>query len=492
MQWLIIVDNPKNWKFDVTGATVLSSREYLSTEPSSDRRRTGIINLCRSYAYQSLGYYVSLLAEARGHRAFPSVETIQDFKTPTIVRTIGSDILPTIQKALKPLLSDTFMLSIYFGRNLAQRYDALCRKLLLLFPAPMLRAQFRRVHGVWELENISPITSREIPESHREFVQEAARDFILSRPGVTRKKNQARFDLAMLVDPQEPHPPSNEEALRRFEKTGEKLGIRIERITADNYSELAEFDGLFIRATTAVQHYTYRFARRAKAEDMAVIDDPLSILRCTNKVYLQEILSRKQVPTPRTMILHKDNLSQVVETIGIPCVLKQPDSSFSHGVIKIKTLEEYHAQTKLLLHDSELLVAQEFLPTEYDWRIGVVADEAFYACKYYMARGHWQIYNHEAKVKKHMDGNVDCVPIHEVPEPVLTAATRACALIGNGLYGVDVKLVDGKAFVIEVNDNPSIDGGVEDDLIGEQLYEKILSMLLKRMEAKRTSPAHLP
>ena len=35
-----------------------------------------IINLSRSYAYQSKGYYASLLAEARGHRIVPTVETM--------------------------------------------------------------------------------------------------------------------------------------------------------------------------------------------------------------------------------------------------------------------------------------------------------------------------------------------------------------------------------------------------------------------------------
>jgi glutathione synthase/RimK-type ligase-like ATP-grasp enzyme len=31
-----------------------------------------------------------------------------------------------------------------------------------------------------------------------------------------------------------------------------------------------------------------------------VIDDPVSILRCTNKVYLAELLAPAHVPIPRT------------------------------------------------------------------------------------------------------------------------------------------------------------------------------------------------
>jgi glutathione synthase/RimK-type ligase-like ATP-grasp enzyme len=489
MRWYIIVDNPKRWTFDVSSVEVLSSLVYVSDPQLLYKKRVSILNLCRSYAYQSLGYYVSLLAEARGHRVFPSVETIQDFKSPTVLRTLGADIAPIIQTALKPIQSDKFTLSIYFGRNLARRYDKLCRQLSILFPAPMVRAQFRKATSGWELENVSPIASKEIPESHREFVQEAASDFVQMRVRTTRQKANMRFDLAMLVDPKEAHPPSNEEALKKFEKAGERAGIRVQRITAEDYSDLAGFDGLFIRTTTSVEHYTYRFSRKAKAEGMVVIDDPLSILRCTNKVYLEEILSRKHIPTPRTLIIHKDNLQQALGQIGLPCILKQPDSSFSHGVVKIKTEEEYRINTRELLEKSDLLIAQEFLPTEYDWRIGILDGKPFYACRYFMARGHWQIYNHASKVKRHQDGEADCIPMDKVPQPILEAAIQGAALIGEGLYGVDLKLVDEKAYIIEINDNPSIDAKVEDDLAGDQLYDHIMLSFLRRMEAKRTKAA---
>ena len=55
---------------------------------------------------------------------------------------------------------------------------------------------------------------------------------------------------------------------------------------------MAEFDALWIRATTSIDNFTYRFARRAQQEGMPVIDDPQSMIRCTNKVYLAERLAR--------------------------------------------------------------------------------------------------------------------------------------------------------------------------------------------------------
>ena len=42
-----------------------------------------------------------------------------------------------------------------------------------------------------------------------------------------------------------------------------------------------------------------------------------------------------------------------------------------------------------------------------------------------------------------------------------------------------------RVVVIEMNDNPSIDAGVEDAYLGEDLYRRIMEEFLRRMERKR-------
>lgn len=61
-------------------------------------------------------------------------------------------------------------------------------------------------------------------------------------------------------------------------------------------------------------------------------------------------------------------------------------------------------------------------------------------------------------------------------------ALRACNLIGDGLYGVDLKTFAGKTYVIEVNDNPNIDAGHEDQVLKEELYKRIMASFLRRIE----------
>ena len=75
-----------------------------------------------------------------------------------------------------------------------------------------------------------------------------------------------------------------------------------------------------------------------------------------------------------------------------------------------------------------------------------------------------------------------------MPQRVLKTALKAANLIGDGFYGVDLKQDGSKVYVIEVNDNPSIDAGVEDKYLKDELYDRIMLGILKRVEALRRQP----
>ncbi|MEX1056336.1 MAG: RimK family alpha-L-glutamate ligase, partial [Natronospirillum sp.] len=254
-------------------------------------------------------------------------------------------------------------------------------------------------------------------------------------------------------------------------------------------SRLAEFDGLFIRETTGIDNHTYRFAKKAEAEGLMVIDDPESILKCTNKVYLADLLSKNKVPTPLTRILSKDrkeDLTDIAEALGFPLVLKIPDGSFSRGVVKVSDPSAFKTAANDLFKRSSLLLAQEYMYTDFDWRIGVLGGKPIFACQYFMTAGHWQIYNHKdgGEVES---GGFQTMAVHEAPKAVVQAAVRAANLIGNGLYGVDLKQSGKRAVVIEVNDNPNVDSGVEDKFLGTDLYTLIMEDFLQRMEKRGRS-----
>src|SRR5437868_2853706 len=95
---LLVLDQPKDWPLNIEGVEVVSARRYLTDPSFSDRHPHKVFNLCKSYRYQSLGYYVSLLAAARGHKPLPDISTIQDLKLSEIVRFAGEDLDDEIQK----------------------------------------------------------------------------------------------------------------------------------------------------------------------------------------------------------------------------------------------------------------------------------------------------------------------------------------------------------------------------------------------------------
>lgn len=484
MTAVLIAESGDKWLGELEGIPTIDPRDYLANIDSGLRRGTRVYNLSRSYAYQSMGYYVSLLAAARGHRPIPGIQAIQDLHGTEALRLIPQHLEELIQTSLKGITSDEFILSVYFGENLAKKYHRLSRELYGLFQAPLLRFKFSR-GSKWRLRRASAIALNAVPESHREFVADAAARHFAKRLAHPTKRRSIRYDMAILHNSDEGQlAPSDEMALRKMIKAAANENIAAELITRQDAGRLLEFDALFIRETTAVNHHTYRLARRAEAAGMVVMDDSLSILRCSNKVYLAELLQRAKVPTPKTYVVHRRNAVEVASRMSFPCVLKRPDSAFSQGVVKAADATEFAERLATFFEDSELVVAQEYMRTDFDWRIGVLDEQPFFACKYHMAKGHWQIAKHGGG--KPRFGRCETLAIEDAPPLAVQTAVTAANLIGSGLYGVDVKEVDGQFFIIEVNDNPNLDSGVEDAVLHDELYATVMKSFVRRIEAAKT------
>jgi len=488
---IIVVENPSRWPLRLEGAEVIAAREYLVGEAWAGRRGLRVYNLCRTFRYQTLGYYVSLLAAARGHRPIPTVETLQDLRLAPVVRIVSEQLEERIQRALAPLKSSRFELSIYFGHNLAKRYAMLARALHKQFPVPLLRASFEKRGKDWHLASVRPIATSDIPDDHREFVIQRAEEHFGRRTRATRAKRTFRYDMAILAAPDAVDSPSDPKALRRFIRAARDLAIDARIIGDDDASDVAEYDALFIRETTYVDHPTYRISRRAVSEGLVVIDDPHSILCCTNKVFLAELFFRHGIPHPTTIVAHADNVDTIADSVGLPCVLKRPDSSFSRGVIRVDSLRELTVQAADFLHDSELVIAQAFTPSDFDWRVGVLGGESIFACRYHMARGHWQIVTTSSSGKRQY-GRVEAMRLEQVPAEALEIAAKAAKLIGDGFYGVDIKETDGRFVVIEINDNPNVDAGYEDAVLGDRLYLKVMDWFRHRLDARGQDAGYAP
>jgi glutathione synthase/RimK-type ligase-like ATP-grasp enzyme len=491
MTALLIVDHPEQWPLQIPSAEVISADDYLRDPRFSELRQARVYNLCDSYGYQTAGYYVSLLATARGHRTMPAVATIQDMKSRSLLRA-DDELEELIVRSLHKIVSKRFELSIYFGCNIAERHASLSRALFNLFPVPLMRASFSKssTTGKWRPSSIAPIPVGDLPSSHRAFLRQVIENHFARRgpAGRSGRSVQYEHDLAILANDDERSPPSNREALKRFERAARAQGFDVEFLNRDDYGRIAEFDALFIRETTNVNHHTYRFASRARAEGMVVIDDPESIIRCGNKVYLVELAKRLDLAIPPTVVVSSVRTDDIIRELGLPCVLKQPDSAFSEGVFRADTREELSAGLQRLLSRSDLVVVQSFMPTEFDWRVAVLDRQPLFVCRYYMADGHWQIYHHGEKRTK--EGESETIAVQHAPREVLNLALRTANAVGDGFYGVDIKTVNGRQVLMEINDNPSVDRGVEDAVLGDELYERVMKVFKARVDGgKQPKPS---
>ncbi|CAN5662221.1 hypothetical protein BH23GEM9_BH23GEM9_24080 [soil metagenome] len=512
---------------------------------------TLIINLCRTLGYGTDGYYVSLLADARGQQVLPRLETSAGVADPyarfRALQEAGIATLDAVEMAVRrraaglsavgagagsgaagsgtggstagpgpgdadgddadgddgglgppPLVRDQdgcrqarpdevvdFIACL--GTTADPSFHALAAGVYGVWPVPLLHVRVVREDERWKVAGVTHASPAGLSaEERRLVVATVTGDMNALRRGNPGARDTVRASIAVLLDPADPFSASSAETVERLARVAANMNVHVARIGASDLRRLPEYDALFIRSLTGVKLPSFQFALRAEALDMPVIDDSQSIIRCSNKVFLEELLRREGVPLPRTRIVTAHTPWTQLEELGVPFVMKSPDGSFSAGVHKISSRVDFDVRARELLAHSPLLIAQEWLPTDYDWRITVLDGSLLFAARYFMAHGHWQIRSEEGGVERY--GKVEAVPREEAPPHVVDIALRAARLIGRGMYGVDLKETSRGAVVIEVNDNPNLDADYEDAADGDVIYEEIVNCFLRQIEDAADSP----
>lgn len=270
-------------------------------------------------------------------------------------------------------------------------------------------------------------------------------------------------------------------ALQNFKQAAISLGHRFSFMFKESISEIPRYDAVFIRATTDPLNTSYVVSKTAYELGLRVVDDPKSIQICGNKVHLYQLFEKYGIPYIPTMFINKDEfhhkrIMSIFRTFGIPVVLKAPYTSFSKYVEKVSCETSFREVAEKFFRRSDVLVVQKFMPTPFDWRVGVLNGEVLYVCKYMMRKGRWK---HGSKLRgkpRYVWGRTVSLRNDHSPLKLREVALKACEFIGHGLYGVDIKEIEGDYVVVEVNDNPSIYAGFE-DCRKKDVYERIIAFL---------------
>lgn len=268
-------------------------------------------------------------------------------------------------------------------------------------------------------------------------------------------------------------------ALSKFKSTAESMGHTFEFIYKDDLSGIPDYDALFIRATTDPSSSAYIASRLAEQYGLKVIDDPHSIRTCSNKAILHDLFLKNNIPAPKSVLFYGDfsreSLNNIHTTLGSPVIIKTPYTRFSSHVEKANNEAEFIEISKRFLRKSKILLLQEYIRSDFDWRVGMLGNEVLYLCKYCIPIGGWKV---KSKINgKNVWGDTIAVPRDSISQELKDICTTLSKCVGGGLYGLDVKETDDGYKVIEINDNPSIYDGYE-DAIDKDIYEKIIGALV--------------
>ena len=270
------------------------------------------------------------------------------------------------------------------------------------------------------------------------------------------------------------------EALLRFGQVAQRLGHRLDVLFRPDMYKIPSYDALFIRALTDPLNSAYIASRLAEMHGLRVIDDPASIRICCDKVNMYGHLRAAGVSMPATEFLcpweiTKENAERLFAEMGRPVVLKAPNSSFSMRVERVASPQDFVRVGRGYLRRADRVVAQRFVASDYDWRVGVLGNQVLYACRYLIPRKRWKILTYEEGGRV-VSGRVQGVALDAADPRLLEVASAAARSIGSGFYGVDLKQSGDDYLVIEVNDNPTIAVGDEDQKAPD-LYERVIRYL---------------
>ncbi len=267
-------------------------------------------------------------------------------------------------------------------------------------------------------------------------------------------------------------------ALSNFRLAAFELGHQLDFLFKNELKYLGNYDGIFIRALTDPLNTTYVVARMAEMRGMRVLDHSESIRICCDKVNMYARLNAQNVPMPETRFLNdnevtRENAAELFEGLGAPLVLKAPNSSFSAYVDKVTTPEGFVKVGKRFLRRADRIVVQQYMPSEFDWRIITLDARVLAVVRYVFAQDKWKL------MERGQGGEwaqVVAVPREEATPKLVEVALNAANAIGKSLYGIDIKEIDGEFYVIEVNDNPTIEADGEDQG-NPEIYHEIIRYL---------------
>lgn len=188
--------------------------------------------------------------------------------------------------------------------------------------------------------------------------------------------------------------------------------------------------------------------------NIPVVNSFLPIVRAKNKLRTLQILTKRQIAVPRTIVVRRLKfIDEAIEQVGgYPVILKTPYGSYGAGVVLVESRRSLYSALDVIwrVGDTNIILIQEYVAEAdgSDYRAFVLGDKVVAAMKRTAKAG-------EFRSNLHLGGAAQKAKLTDEEKKL---AIKATEVLGLRMSGVDIMRSKHGPVIIEVNANPGFVG----------------------------------
>ena len=240
--------------------------------------------------------------------------------------------------------------------------------------------------------------------------------------------------------------------------------------------EIVDLPQLVLSRTGAASNYfTLALMRQFEKFGVPVINDADSVSIVSDKLLSSQLLTRENLPIPKTLLVNGDVDTDLIETeIGFPCVVKATSGSKGKTVYLCETRKIFEGLMELLssIALKKTLIIQEFVDGNpgTDLRVWVIGGKTVCAMKRTGADGDFR-----ANISAGGTGEN-----FEITEEIDYLARETARTLGLQIAGVDLLFDKDGYKICEANSSPGFVG--MDKHCGQDMAQRIVDFIKLKIQ----------
>jgi len=236
----------------------------------------------------------------------------------------------------------------------------------------------------------------------------------------------------------------------------------VSKITiSDTGEDIANFGLVYFRTSTVYGHayVSATIAQYLEDRNVDFIDHAVNLCPDPAKLYQYIKLVDNNIAIPKTIFMLPTKMAQAYERLvaelGLPFILKDTKGSRGNNNFLIETKLEFNRYVHQANDLGVWLIAQQYIPNDFDYRLLVLGGQIALAIKRIRADNLTHLNNYS------QGGRAEVIDMEELPSSFLNNAVASTKLLRLQVAGVDI-IQDKKTklwYCLEVNQAPQVYSG---------------------------------